>query len=155
MKKMIKLLGVITLMVVIGFSMVSCNDEPEEEPVKQSITVTNISSMHYDIQQDGVKIELLKDGKVIEPVGLNIITKATVGDVDNVASTPATEPITINRTGKETSIKWSDLEVGEYQVRVTDKNTNQSQAVITGEKFTLAAGEAKEIAYAGTKASLK
>jgi hypothetical protein len=139
MKNILKIFGVITLLVVIGFSMTAC---PEEEEEPATIIVTNASHMRWDVMEAGVTIALYQGGTKIKDV-TGVQTTAETGDTDGVSGTPE---VALTFEKKKTSATFSDIEAGEYEVWVTDArpatasqlgNPYKSKAFTFGEGLTI------------------
>jgi hypothetical protein len=138
MKNIFKFLGIITLMVVIGFSMVSCDDEPEEEdPEVGTIEVTNDSTMQHDVTTAGVTVILYKGDKEIKLIS-------------GIQSTTVS-------TSTKTKAVFSDIDVGDgYYVKVKDaSNTTYPTAQADVLTFSLAKDQVKKLSYNGTKVIAK
>ena len=141
MKNILKFLGVITCIAVIGFSMTGCPEE-EPEPEVGTIEVTNDSRMHYDINETGVKVELKQGTTVIDKFeGLQ--TTSATGDADNNSSTADTNLNWTKNPAKAKAI-FKDVPAGDYDIVVTD-----SKPIITTQKITLAKGETLVFSYTG------
>jgi hypothetical protein len=133
MKKISKIFGVITLMVVIGLSMTACPEEEEEEPA--TIIVTNNSTMSGDIKEEGVTVALYQgDTKVKEVTG-----------VQSTKATPAEGTWAVTKT----SATFTGIEPGDYQIWVTD--AQPTPAIYKSKTFTFGDGETKTLSYTGNK----
>jgi hypothetical protein len=149
MKKIIKILGVITFAVIIGLSMTGCSDEPdpEPEPGKGTVEVSNDSNRKFDITEAGVIVMLYKDGeKVDEITGVQTTaTKSYAGDEDDSTS----KDISISRT--KTKAVFLDVKEGDnYQIWVKDTNPDASKATYKSGGFSLTKDETLKFSYTGT-----
>jgi len=137
MKNIFKFLGMITLILVIGFAMTACpEEEQEEEPA--TIIVTNNSTMAYDITANGVTIALYQGATKVK-------------EVTGVQSTKITDT---NITISKTSATFTGIEPGDYQVWVTDDRQRAPGAttgIYTSKTFTFGDGETKTLSYTGNK----
>jgi len=149
---MFKILGIITLMVVIGFSALSCGETPEEEteepaPTTGTIDVTNDSRLRWDVDVSGVTVQLYKGTtKVGEVTGVQTTAKKI--DKDGSSTTP---DIDVDFVATKTVATFKDVVPGDdYYIWVVDANTNTSVNTTKSSKFTVAAGDALKYSYGST-----
>jgi uncharacterized lipoprotein YehR (DUF1307 family) len=141
MKKIIKLLGVITFAVIIGLSMTSCDDEPGVG----TIEVTNDSVMWFDVQVEGVTVQLWQGSKkVMEANGIQ--TTKTQGWTSN--SNQTLKDLTFTST--KTKAVFKDIDEGDgYIIKVVDANTNTASNTFTSPGFSLSKDQVKKLSYVG------
>jgi len=147
MKNIIKVLGVITLMVVIGVSMTSCG-----EPVG-TIEVTNDSIMQNDVDVGGVTVELYQGSTLIDTITGLQTTKTGNDEKGN--------PISFTKT--KVVATFTDVPEGTYFIKVTDSGKftvgattdNPKPLSESSEAFTLAKDETKKLSYTGKKVEIK
>jgi len=123
MRNIIKLLGVIAFIAIIGFSMTSCNDEPEIGI--GAIQVVHNSSMEFDTKPQGVTISLYQDDDYVDSKGgIKSGEIATFYPVDEGSG---------------------------YRILVTDANPNPAKATFASDPFNLEKDARLSFKYTGTK----
>jgi hypothetical protein len=153
MKKISKIFGVITLMVVIGLSMTACPEEEEEEPA--TITVTNDSALKFDTRVIGVKVELVKDGAVVK-------TETNVQSTVKLTNTNTDAELTgddLAAARKKSEAKFAGVEPGDYQIWITDARREGETATganpYKSKTFTFGDGQTVTLSYDGNSVVVK
>jgi len=152
MKNIIKVLGIITCMVVISFSMIGCGDpeeEKEEEKAVGTITVINTSNLANDIQPAGVTVYLYQ-GNTLIATETGLQTTAT--QPNDVATNAG---MTISFAKTKTSAVFADVEEGDnYAIWVLDVGTTVDTTPNTTKTTTpisIAKGDKLTFNYSGYK----
>jgi len=145
MKNIIKVLGIITCMVVISFSMIGCGDPEEEEVGVGTINVTNDvtdneNTNWADLKDTGVLVILFQgDNEVTREDGLLAKSKFP--------------------NGSKLTVTFKDVKEGDnYMIRVKDKNDQADPNAVNplnrgyydSAKFSVAKDDVLNFSYNGT-----
>jgi len=133
LKNFVKWFGIIAIVAVIGFSMVSCGED-----AVGTIKVTNDSALYFDSTVNGVKVQIYQDG-------------AAVQTIDKVQSTKVNFE---TLTGLKEAV-FSGVPVGDFQIWVIDQNSDRDKAVFKSKTFTLAKDETQVFSYNGSAINKK